>query len=306
MSNLFLLNHIRIAWTEVVQNERDLYDGLVNIAAQKRFISSLHNAIEITYKQYMINKNDHEILREKKSFLKKVFRIKTKFEKQEDLNMYFNSLSIDDLNKLYTIEFSRLIKKIHKDIKNRKNISIKKSLKLLNKLRNQETHFNLNSTELMSFCEYKEIYDMMCILFEFFEENMLFGYFGECNNEMPYVLKKHLINECSYSDLVKQSKTNNKIIAQLGINYNHDFPSSYVIEYVEKSDVFAICKKFYDKQDDISLQISYQMKFNEFYQRIELMLNNNVIEIVDDGSEEVVSENGEIGYIAYATGFRLL
>ena len=36
------------------------------------------------------------------------------------------------------------------------------------------------------------------------------------------------------------------------------------------------------------------------------MLNNNVIEIVDDGSEEVVSENGEIGYIAYATGFRLL
>ena len=49
------------AWTAAVRFCNDIKDGKATLQYQKKFVSSLHNAVELIMKQMLLNNNDHKV-----------------------------------------------------------------------------------------------------------------------------------------------------------------------------------------------------------------------------------------------------
>ena len=279
-----LYEHIVLSWEDVVECERQVHDGLIDVYHQKRFISSLHNVIEISFKQFMINQNDKSVIEIKtkknlKGFIEKI-KEKRKLQSTENLNDYLCSLSEEEKNNFYTIKFSKMIKKINKQIKNHKS-----DLNKLNKLRNQESHFYLCRNSFLKFDDFKRLHLLMKDYFDFCEKNMLLGYFGSApsKDDLFYFSYKEIV-ENKYEDLVVNSPTNKKIIESFNMPNNDDVDCGATVAYVN-NDLYRICKEYYDDEDnqlkDIC-DINIKMNFIDFYYRMKNMIDVGLIEISCD------------------------
>ena len=56
-----LLDNAYVAWAEAIELCNELLDGKATINNQKRFVSALHNSIELFLKQIMLDENNHNI-----------------------------------------------------------------------------------------------------------------------------------------------------------------------------------------------------------------------------------------------------
>ena len=62
----FLQEHCELAWVSAVTNFYKITHGLVDIEQQKVFISFFHNAVELCFKQIMIDEGNHNVIKYKK------------------------------------------------------------------------------------------------------------------------------------------------------------------------------------------------------------------------------------------------
>jgi len=148
------------AWFMTRKYCLDILDGKITLPYRKYFIDSLHNSVELFIKQIMLNNNDYRVIK-MKNIDKNGEPIKG-FLNSTNLNNYFKGLSKDDLRKFYSIEFNQIID-INRSIlesyfMDNENENITSELKLLNRLRNEETHFFIELDTFLSESEFMTLH----------------------------------------------------------------------------------------------------------------------------------------------------
>lgn len=293
----FLKEHIDYAWIDMMRNHNEILDGITDLSARKEFVSSLQNVIELIFKQYMLDRNDHRVLSWNPSKVKKFWQkilnrnIETRgrkqiaFESISDLNTYFvNNPSKANAK---TIGFSNLIDIIDNMIKQRNSQFDKNNLILLRNLRNNETHFYIDDAYL-TFLEFKKLRVLIKDIYDFIERDMFLGFFGNPGNRSKESLKyfdNSTLTASSYKDLVINADTNIEILSHLD-DYNDPNSDGLRVDYAGNDNIFSISCNLYDMDErkdafDIPVKITQY----ELYRRLSLLKKFDKIHITDDRDE---------------------
>ena len=163
MDGKILIANARESWSQACVYCNLILDGFITLQYKKMFVSSLHNSVELLMKQRMLDLNDFRVAKIKKIDSNGILA-KTYYSSR-NLNEYFknNGTKCNGKSLFYSIEFNELIeinKEIFKDFYE-KNPNIKgeisSALKLLNELRNDETHFYINDIDFLNGSEFKQL-----------------------------------------------------------------------------------------------------------------------------------------------------
>ena len=100
-----LMDNAFEAWAAAIRFCNDIKDGKATLQYQKNFVSSLHNAVELTMKQMMLNNNDHRVafIKEPKNEIDE--RLSLDYSNATNLNHFFGTLSSDEISRFHTIQF---------------------------------------------------------------------------------------------------------------------------------------------------------------------------------------------------------
>ncbi len=212
-----LLDNALESWSIAVKYCNAIKDGLATLHYQKTFVSSLHNAIELFLKQIMLDSNDYSVARLFKVKDEADAILQLKYFQSNDLNDFFSSLSSNDRNKFYSIEFSELINGSTTLIKNTLNElnvdSIKEELRILQQLRNNETHFYISKSDYLSEEKYVKLHNLMIIIYEVIKSYHFLPYLGEASREYDHLeFKSNKINSFSYLDALRLSRISKSVI----------------------------------------------------------------------------------------------
>ena len=161
--NQILLKNAYASWVQAIKNARNIKNGFVTLQYKKTFIATLHNAVELFLKQLMLNQKDYRIAKVRAEKLDSNGEPLKSYYQSLDLNEYFKKLTIE-IRKLYiSIEFSELVQ-LHKDLLGTSlnaGTSYTTELKLLQRLRNDETHFYIEPDEFLTDIEFVTLHNFM-------------------------------------------------------------------------------------------------------------------------------------------------
>ncbi len=209
MRKQILLENAYEAWSDAVAYEFLLRDGISTLGYKKRFVSSLHNAVELMLKQIMLDNNDYRVARINKIASANGEPLKSYLE-SSNLNEYFLNLKSEDRKQFFTIEFSELIEICKKD-KLIDNVD-PNSLKLLSQLRNNETHFYITSSEYLKDSEFKTLHNFMVDFYKEIKKKNLLPWLSEGTIEGADILfNEPKLSNFSFSSAIKKSEVSKKI-----------------------------------------------------------------------------------------------
>ena len=223
-----LLENAYEAWSDAVTFEFLLRDGISTLGYKKRFVTSLHNAVELFLKQIMLDNNDYRVAKINKLSSANGEPLKS-FLESEDLNTYFSSISRDDRKSFFTIDFSDLIDICKKD----KLINIDSSaLKVLNELRNNETHFYITGSDYLSDSEFCTLHNFMV---DFFEEirkkDLMFASFDGSMSPGDLFFDGKRIETFCFSSAIKRSNVVKKIRSCLYQKVYQGYPTDSALDF---------------------------------------------------------------------------
>lgn len=231
-----LLDNALESWSIAVKYCKYIKNGLVTLHYKKTFVSALHNAVELLFKQIMLDNNDYGVIEKLKVKNRSDAQLYLDFYNSENLNVFFSKLSNEERNKFYSIEFNRFLdnKKLIKDTLDKNGItSIKSSLEILQELRNNETHFYVSSTDYLSEEQFVELHNLMIIIFEIMRDYNLLPFWGEPtkNSLKEYNHLLFIENQLStflYTDAIKNSPITKSIVNVLnGIPFGIYFDNAF-------------------------------------------------------------------------------
>lgn len=167
MSKKVLLDNAYEAWISAIENHDRIEKGFFSLRYQKNFVSSLHNSVELFLKQMMIDSGQHDVLEFKK--IDNVDKAKKAYEffQTEDMNAYFSKLNKEQLKSIYSIEFNKLKGKYNTLTGSKmKKEDSERALDLLQKLRNEETHFYINKSDYLPETDFSTLHNFMIGFYE--------------------------------------------------------------------------------------------------------------------------------------------
>ena len=284
-----LLNNAYESWIQAIKNARNIKNGLVTLQYKKLFIATLHNAVELFLKQIMLNNTDYRVAKVKPSKLDKNGEPLKSYYQSTDLNDYFKNLSPDNRKNYFSIEFAELIE-IHKEILSiwlAAGATYKPELKLLQKLRNDETHFYIEPEEFLTDAEFICLHNFMLDFNKILESADLL-YIGN----MPVAEENLLcfsdapINNSNFSfELAVKSSPKVKTISDIINNQRFD----YFIPPYELAECF---EKEFSKEG---------ISFDEAFSYIKSMLEYDFIDFIEENGtiedEFGRAQEGFLGYI---------
>lgn len=241
-----LMDNAFEAWAAAIRFCNDIKDGKATLQYQKNFVSSLHNAVELIMKQMMLNNNDHRVafIKEPKDKIEEGLLFD--YYNATDLNRFFGMLSGDEISKFQTIQFYKLIN-LHNELFGNslnKGESLKAELKLLQRLRNNETHFMIQQGSFLSEEDFRVLHNFMLRFYKIIKkwypkegddiELSLFlwwDWFNPDKDDGTYGFDCEPLQEFSYEEAVKNSKLAKDIAELLKGDYQYGAPdfSSYSI-----------------------------------------------------------------------------
>lgn len=299
MVKKFLKEHFTIAWSIAVNNCNKLLDGLVDLNQKKSFVSSLQNAIEIGFKQLMIDQSNHKILKYGNMEVEDA----KEFLNSSDLNFYFDNLykgNKEKFDKIYSIDFKDLIDKSKEFFNN--NSIIKEKLRLLQKIRNSETHFYINEDDYLKIDDFKELCELMVIVQDKFKEKKLleinhaFGSIAKNDKDNIIYFSYDKNSLISYDDLINNGKTNKEILKEI---YDE---KGFSILISDKNDLYNIAYQTFTSQgfeNNNNLQLNFTVSFDEFYRRFILLHKNGKIGIREHDDYDECEGYSPRPYIIY-------
>lgn len=232
------------AWAAAIRFCDDIKDGKATLQYQKNFVSSLHNAVELIMKQMLLNDNDHRVAEVRKAKNKADAKLLLDYFKATDLNSFFDTLSNENLSKFNTIQFNELIS-LHKKLFGRslaQGESLKTELELLQKLRNNETHFLICQGSFLSEEDFCVLHNFMIRFYKIMEtwcpidkddyELYILPYWGDpIGADSIYGFNREPLQSFSYETAVRNSKLAKKIAELLNGDYLYGAPdfSPYTI-----------------------------------------------------------------------------
>ena len=212
------------AWAAAIRFCDDIKDGKATLQYQKNFVSSLHNAVELIMKQMLLNDNDHRVAEIRKVKNEADAKLLLDYFKATDLNSFFDTLSNENLSKFNKIQFNELIS-LHKKLFGRSLVqgeSLKTELELLQKLRNNETHFLIRQGSFLSEEDFCVLHNFMIRFYKIMEtwcpidkddyELYILPYWGDpIGADSIYGFNREPLQSFSYETAVKNSKLAKKI-----------------------------------------------------------------------------------------------
>ena len=172
MGDRILLDNAYEAWMSAIQYGWALYNGVTTLGYKKSFVASLHNSVELFIKQMMLDDNDHRVATVKKVKNKDGEPLKS-FLNSMDLNEYFGKLTQEARECFYSIEFGEL-KSICCKLMESRYDNPEDALKLLQRLRNNETHFYIAREDYLNDQEYVILHNFMVDFCKFIDSKNLF------------------------------------------------------------------------------------------------------------------------------------
>lgn len=216
-----LMDNALEAWAAAIRYCNDIKDGKATLQYQKNFVSSLHNAVELIMKQMLLNNNDHSVAEVRKPKSEAEAKLLLDYFKASDLNRFFESLSDDELLKFYTIPFNELIsshKKIFGDSL-KSGETLKTELELLQRLRNDETHFMIRQDSFLSEGDFRTLHNFMVRFYKIIKkwnpvneddlEPSIFiwwYWYSPDKGDSMYEFECELLQDFSYESAVRNSK----------------------------------------------------------------------------------------------------
>lgn len=212
------------AWAAAIRFCDDIQNGKATLQYQKNFVSSLHNAVELIMKQMLLNNNDHSVANIKNVRTKADAKLLCNYFNASDLNDFFNKLSANELSKFTTIQFNELIA-LHKKIFGNsltQNESLKTELRLLQQLRNNETHFLIRQGSFLSERDFCVLHNFMIKFYKIMEswrpvdkddyELNILPYWGDpVGADGIYGFDRKPLKNFYYEKAVKNSPLANKV-----------------------------------------------------------------------------------------------
>ena len=216
-----LMDNAFEAWAAAIRYCNDIKDGKATLQYQKNFVSSLHNAVELIMKQMMLNNNDHSVAEVRSPENESDAQLLLNYFKATDLNGFFNSLSDDELLKFSTIKFNKLIS-MHTKIFGgslKAGETLKEELKLLQRLRNNETHFMIRQGSFLSEEDFRILHNFMVRFYKIMKtwnpsddanlESSIYLYlywYSPDKDDSMYEFERELLQDFSYESAVRNSK----------------------------------------------------------------------------------------------------
>ena len=209
MSKQILLDNAYEAWMNATTYAWLIKDGISTLGYKKAFVSSLHNSVELFVKQMLLDKCDYRVATIKNGLSSDGEPLKS-FYNSKDLNDYFKKLKPEILKKFFSIEFSQLI-----DICTNENLlgfDAGEGLNLLNRLRNDETHFYIDNSYLTE-QDFKKLFNFMVDFFNTLENKKLMPWsFGPCGAKAADLLfREEKLKSFCFSSAIKRSEVTDLI-----------------------------------------------------------------------------------------------
>ena len=234
-----LMDNAFEAWAAAIRYCNDIKDGKATLQYQKNFVSSLHNAVELIMKQMMLNNNDHRVAEVRSPENKSEAQLLLNYFKATDLNGFFNSLSDDELSKFSTIQFNKLIS-MHTKILGgslKAGETLIKELKLLQRLRNNETHFMIRQGSFLSEDDFRTLHNFMVRFYKIMKtwnpaddadlESSIYLYlywYSPDKDDSMYEFECEPLQDFSYESAVRNSKLAKEIAEILKDNHQCGAP----------------------------------------------------------------------------------
>lgn len=276
-----LLDNAYCAWANAIHYCRLIKAGRATLNNKKAFVSSFHNAVELFLKQIMLDDNDHRVANVKR--VAKDGNPAKEFYVSNDLNAFFDKLPHEEMLKFYSIEFSRLIDLFRKDLnafEETFSTSILPGLQALNSLRNQETHFLINSKSFLLDSEFILLHNTMDAFNIFLHDRELlpYGTFREGEHQQLF-FPPDILTDFSYVDKIRNS------------SFVQDFTQAANGMEIGMLDLYpyAIATKIVDKVNP-----AYSSSFDELWEYLEAMNDHDLFdvdckyEIIDDKNKKLV------------------
>ena len=216
-----LMDNAFEAWAAAIRYCNDIKDGKATLQYQKNFVSSLHNAFELIMKQMLLNNNDHSVADVRKSIKKANTRLLADYSNATDLNRFFATLPDEELSKFETITFNRLISS-HQDLFGKslaQGDSLETELRLLQRLRNNETHFMIRQGSFLSEDDFRTLHNFMVRFYKIMKkwnpingddlESSIFlwwSWYSPDKDDSMYEFECEPLQEFSYDSAVRNSK----------------------------------------------------------------------------------------------------
>lgn len=271
------------AWASAIRLCDDIKDGKATLQYQKSFVSSLHNAVELIMKQMLLNNNDHSVAEVRKPKNEANAKLRFDYSNATDLNTFFDTLANDELSKFSTIQFNKLIS-LHTKLFGQslsQGESLETELKLLQRLRNNETHFMIRQGSFLSEEDFCVLYNFMIRFYKIMEtwcpnnkdniELYILPYWGEpVGADSVYGFDREPLETFSYESAVKNSSWVKKIAELLNSDYLYGAP---------EFSPYTIAKDLVEEHTELSSQ------FDEIWVMVYMMQCLGMIvvdEIMDD------------------------
>lgn len=279
------------AWAAAIRFCDDIQNGKATLQYQKNFVSSLHNAVELIMKQMLLNNNEHSVANIKNVRTKADAKLLYNYFNANDLNDFFNKLSANELSKFITIQFSELIE-LHKKIFGKslaQTESLKPELKLLQQLRNNETHFLIRQGSFLSEKDFCALHNFMIKFYKIMEswypvdkddyELYILPYWGDpIGADSIYGFDRKPLKSFSYEKAVKKSPLANKVADILNEDQSYGTPDF---------SPYDITKQLIEDHPELSAE------FDDIWSIIYMMQGLGMLvidEILDEEQEKVFSK----------------
>ena len=234
MMKPILMDNAFEAWAAAIRYCNDIKDGKATLQYQKSFVSSLHNAVELIMKQMLLNNNDYSVADVRKRIKKANAKLLEDYSNATDLNRFFAALPDEELSKFETITFNRLISS-HQDLFGKslaQGDSLETELRLLQRLRNNETHFMIRQGSFLSEVDFCTLHNFMVRFYKIMKtwnpvddadlESSIYLYlywYSPDKDDSMYEFECELLQEFSYESAVRNSKLAKEIAEILKDNH---------------------------------------------------------------------------------------
>ena len=256
-----LMDNAFEAWAAAIRYCNDIKDGKATLQYQKNFVSSLHNAVELIMKQMLLNNNDHSVADVRKRIKKANAKLLQDYSNATNLNRFFATLSDEELSKFETITFNRLISS-HQDLFGKslaQGDSLETELRLLQRLRNNETHFMIRQGSFLSEDDFRTLHNFMVRFYKIMKKwNPIDGddlessiflwwyWYSPDKDDSMYEFECEPLQEFSYDSAVRNSKLAKDIAEILKDNLQCGAPdfSPYDIAFELKNGYTGLSAQF--------------------------------------------------------------
>lgn len=283
-----LLDNALVAWANAIRYCDQILAGKITLEVRKNFVSSLHNAVELFFKQIMLDNCDYRVAEPRT--VDATGEPAKSFYAATDLNAYFEKLDSATRNQFASIEFSNLFDLHKKLLANflQPGTAFTVELKLLNKLRNNETHFYIGLDEYLTENQFCTLHNFMTDFYQVLHDYDLLPFWGNAGDEHKKLCFDRMpLKSFTYKNAVKKSPMVNAIEqAANGMEFEGYAPST----------AYEMASAIASEMDVIT-----DIQFDELWVYVEVLDQMGMIEIVQTGEDEYDNPEHEHDYCAPPT-----